>query len=68
MVIVPLTPGGVMHNRRSSVGLDNFVDLILVCADHSKAVNQTFLISDGEDLSTTEQLRNIGSALGLSAH
>jgi hypothetical protein len=39
MVIVPLTPGGVMHNLRSSVGLDNFVDLILVCADDSKGVN-----------------------------
>jgi hypothetical protein len=67
MVIIPLTPGGVMHNLRSSMGLDNFVDLVLVCADHSKAVNQTFLFSDGEDLPTTEQLRKIGNALGLSA-
>jgi hypothetical protein len=30
MVIVPLILGGVIHNRRSLVGLDNLVDLILV--------------------------------------
>ena len=64
---VPLPLGGVTHNRRSLVGLDNLVDLILVCADHPKAANQTFLISDGEDLSTTELLRKISNALGRSA-
>lgn len=60
---LPLPLGGVTHNRRSLVGLDNLVDLILVCADHPKAANQTFLISDGEDLSTTELLKRIGKAL-----
>lgn len=60
---LPLPLGGVTHNRRSLVGLDNLVDVILVCADHPKAANQTFLISDGEDLSTTELLKRIGKAL-----
>lgn len=60
---LPLPLGGVTHNRRSLVGLDNLVDLILVCADHPKAANQTFLISDGDDLSTTELLKRIGNAL-----
>ena len=64
---VPLPLGGVTHNRRSLVCLDNLVDLILVCVDHPKAANQTFLISDGEDLSTTELIRKIGNALGRSA-
>jgi nucleoside-diphosphate-sugar epimerase len=64
---VPLPLGGVTQNRRSLVGLDNLVDLILVCADHPKAANQTFLISDGEDLSTTELLKKIGNAFGGSA-
>jgi nucleoside-diphosphate-sugar epimerase len=64
---LPLPLGGVSHNRRSLVGLDNLVDLILVCAGHPKAANQTFLISDGEDLSTTELLRKIGKALGRPA-
>jgi nucleoside-diphosphate-sugar epimerase len=61
---VPLPLGGVIQNRRSLVGLNNLVDLILVCVDHQKAANQTFLVSDGEDLSTTELLRKIGKALG----
>ncbi len=57
---LPLPLGGVTHNRRSLVSLDNLVDLILVCAGLPQAGNQTFLISDGEDLSTTELLRRIG--------
>lgn len=61
---LPLPLGAVTQNRRSLVGLDNLVDLILVCADHPKAANQTFLISDGEDLSTVELLRRVGEALG----
>ena len=60
---VPLPLGGVTHNRRSLIALDNLVDLILVCASHPKAANQTFLISDGEDLSTGELLKMIGIAL-----
>lgn len=64
---LPLPLGGVTQNRRSLVGLDNLVDLILVCADHPKAANQTFLISDGEDLSTAELLKKIGTASGRAA-
>ncbi len=64
---LPLPLGGVYHNRRSLVSLDNLVDLILVCAEHPKAANQIFLVSDGEDLSTTELLRRIGRALNQQA-
>ena len=64
---LPLPLEGVTNTRRSLVGLDNLVDLILVCAYHPKAANQIFLISDGEDLSTTELLRKIGKALGRPA-
>lgn len=63
---VPL-PFGAIHNRRSLVALDNLVDLIVTCLDHPAAANQTFLVSDGEDLSTTELLRRMGSALGKPA-
>jgi len=44
------------------VALDNLVDFILLCADRkrsSKAANEVFLISDGEDISTSELLRRI---------
>lgn len=63
---VPL-PFGAIHNRRSLVALDNLVDLIVTCIDHPAAANQTFLVSDGEDLSTTELLRRMGMALGKPA-
>ncbi|SDH17048.1 Nucleoside-diphosphate-sugar epimerase [Pseudomonas benzenivorans] len=63
---VPL-PFGAFHNRRSLVALDNLVDLIVTCIDHPAAANQTFLVSDGEDLSTTELLRRMGAALGKPA-
>lgn len=63
---VPL-PLGAIHNQRSLVALDNLVDLILTCIDHPAAANQTFLVSDGEDLSTSELLRRMASALGKSA-
>ncbi|OOQ43702.1 NAD-dependent dehydratase [Pseudomonas fluorescens] len=63
---VPL-PFGAIHNSRSLVALDNLVDLILTCISHPAAANQTFLVSDGEDLSTTQLLRKMAFALGRSA-
>ena len=63
---VPL-PLGAIHNRRSLVGLDNLVDLIVTCVNHPAAANQTFLVSDGEDLSTTQLLERMGQALGKTA-
>ena len=43
-------------NRRSLVALDNLVDLVLRCIEHPAAAGQTFLVADGEDLSTPEPL------------
>lgn len=63
---VPL-PFGAIHNQRSLVALDNLVDLIVTCIDHPAAANQTFLVSDGENLSTSELLRRMASALGKPA-
>lgn len=63
---VPL-PLGAIHNQRSLVALDNLVDLIVTCLTHPAAANQTFLVSDGEDVSTTELLRRMGKAMGHPA-
>ena len=60
-------PLGLVRNKRSLVALDNLVDLIITCIDHPAAANQVFLVSDGEDLSTTELLQRVGKALGKSA-
>jgi UDP-glucose 4-epimerase len=63
---VPL-PLGAIHNQRSLVALDNLVDLIVTCHTHPAAANQTFLVSDGEDVSTSELLRRMGQALDRPA-
>lgn len=57
-------PLGAVHNKRSLVGIDNLVDLIIRCIDHPAAANQVFLAGDGEDLSTTELLHGVGKAMG----
>lgn len=59
---VPL-PLRAVHNRRSLIALDNLVDMIVTCLDHPAAVNQTFTVSDDEDLSTSGLLRRICEAL-----
>ena len=63
---IPL-PLGSIHNHRSLVALPNLIDLITLCIEHPAAANQTFLVSDGEDLSTTDLLRRLGAALGKPA-
>lgn len=63
---VPL-PLGAIDNRRSLVALDNLVDLILTCLRHPAASGQTFMVSDGEDVSTTELLRRMGRAMDCPA-
>jgi nucleoside-diphosphate-sugar epimerase len=63
---IPL-PLGAIYNKRSLVALDNLVDFIALCADRDKspkAANQVFLISDGEDVSTTQLLKKVSKALG----
>ena len=60
-------PLGAIHNQRSLVSLDNLVDLIITCINHPNAANQTFLVSDGHDLSTSELIRIMAKAAGVKA-
>ena len=65
-----LLPFGAIHNQRSLVALDNLVSFIRLCTDREKsplAANQVFLISDGEDVSTTQLLRKVGQSLNLQS-
>jgi nucleoside-diphosphate-sugar epimerase len=48
------------------VGLDNLVDLLIRCIDHPAAAGETFLVADGEDLSTPELVRQLARAMGRS--
>lgn len=60
-------PLAMVDNRRSLVGLDNLVDFLSLCLRHPAAAGQTFLVSDGEDLSTAQLVRRMASALGRRA-
>jgi nucleoside-diphosphate-sugar epimerase len=60
-------PFGAIHNRRSFVAIGNLVDLIAVALRDVTAPGRIFLVSDGEDLSTTDLLRRTAQALGRTA-
>lgn len=65
---VPL-PLGAVNNMRSLVAVDNLVDFLILCADRDRsprAANEVFLISDGEDVSTTELLRKVARAYHIA--
>lgn len=63
---IPL-PLASVTNMRSLVYIGNFVDALLLCATHPGAANQTYLVSDGEDISTPDLLRKLGIAMGHPA-
>ena len=54
-------PLGAVKNSRSLVYVGNLVDAILTCTSHPAAKNQTFIVSDGEDLSTPELIRRLAT-------
>ena len=60
-------PLGALRNQRSLVALDNLTDFIVTCSTHPQAANQTFLVSDGRDLSTAELVRGLARAAGAPA-
>jgi nucleoside-diphosphate-sugar epimerase len=59
---IPL-PLGSIQNKRSFVSVDNLIDCIATALQSSNAEGQTFLVSDGHDLSTPELIRSIASAI-----
>lgn len=58
-----LLPLGAIHNQRSLVYVENLVDLILTCCDHPEAKGHTFLVSDGEEISTSVLLHQVAIAM-----
>jgi nucleoside-diphosphate-sugar epimerase len=63
---IPLPLGGI-HNLRSIVSVDNLVDLIVTCVAHPNAADEIYLVSDNEDLSTSELLRRLGRSFDRPA-
>ena len=58
-------PLGNIDNKRSFVALNNLVDFIILCSEHPRAANEIFLISDDEDVSTTELLKKVANVLKI---
>jgi len=61
-------PFGSINNQRSLVSLENLIDFLVTCLDHPAAANETFLVSDDTDISTTELLYRLGYVLGSPVH
>ncbi len=60
-------PLGSIRNMRSFIGIDNLADLIVRCVEHPDAAGETFLVADGEDLSTPDLIQRIAALLGRPA-
>ncbi|MFM0335515.1 UDP-glucose 4-epimerase family protein [Paraburkholderia fungorum] len=63
---IPL-PIGSVRNSRSMVALDNLVDFLVAALTHANAAGNTFLISDGEDISTAALARKLAKAMHRQA-
>jgi nucleoside-diphosphate-sugar epimerase len=63
---IPL-PLNAVKNRRSLVSVWNLTDFIATVADHTGPVHGTWLVSDGDDLSTADLVRRIAAAMGRRA-
>ena len=64
---IPL-PFGLIENKRSFIGVDNLIDILINCIDNPRAAGKTFLVSDGVDLSTQDLIRHLATAMGKSAN
>lgn len=63
---IPL-PLASVKNLRSFIYVENLVDALVLCAAHSNAAGQTYLVSDGQDISTPDLLRKLSNTMGKSA-
>lgn len=60
-------PLGAIRNHRSLLYLGNLVDAIRLCVEHPAAAGQTFLLDDGEAVSTPDLIRAVARAMGRTA-
>ncbi len=57
-------PLAMVDNRRSMIYVGNLTDAVIACLSHDAAANQTFLVRDGEDISTAGLARRLRQGLG----
>jgi len=61
-------PFGAIQNKRSLVSVENLIDLIVICLYHPNAKNQTFLVSDDDDMSTPVLFSRLAEAGGFNTY
>jgi nucleoside-diphosphate-sugar epimerase len=61
-------PLASINNKRSLVYVGNFVEAIIICATHASAAGQTYLVSDGEDVSIPQLIKKIAFALNKPSY
>lgn len=61
---VPLPFGCITRNRRDLLNVRNLADAIRLAVEHPAAAGETFLVSDGEAVSTAQLVRRIAAATG----
>ncbi|MES2825630.1 MAG: SDR family oxidoreductase [Pseudomonadota bacterium] len=64
---IPL-PLASVKAKRSSIFLGNLVDAVIVCTSNPKAAGQTYLVSDGEALSTPQLIKKMAFALNKPSY
>lgn len=57
-------PFACIRNKRSMIYVGNLADFIIRCIDHPAAANQTFLVSDDDDVSLSRLFRLIRRSMG----
>jgi nucleoside-diphosphate-sugar epimerase len=62
----PLPFEGI-NNRKSFIYLENIIDALIKCVQKVEAIGKTYLVSDGQDVSTPELIRMIAGAMGKKA-
>ncbi|MGP4922404.1 UDP-glucose 4-epimerase family protein [Pseudomonas lundensis] len=62
-----ILPFGNIRNKRSLVSIQNLCDFIYICLEHPCAAGETFLVSDGVDLSTSDLLKQTAEALSVKS-
>jgi nucleoside-diphosphate-sugar epimerase len=58
-------PLASVNNRRSLIHVGNLVEAVISCIDSPAAAGNTYLVSDGEDVSTPQLIRILARALGV---
>lgn len=64
---IPL-PLSKTNNLRSLIYVENLVDALIICVDHPVAAGKTYLLSDGQDISTGDLLKSLNYALGRKSY